>query len=208
MQRAGVSQTGWNARCGLLLILRRLRTFFQRLAVPDPAFAGVAGEFEILREFERVDGTGIFAEAAEHAAAQVVGEVGEFLAAGLLVARAGDHDQIFRAGQRAQVAGDAHGLVGVRIDVEPGRAAIALGHLRPLHGILLGIDFLGILIAEGDLQSLQKVDKKNFAEQAWHAHIGVSISPGSGRLPVIQSSPWGHDSGTKLGRTSVAAFRT
>src|SRR5579863_10738800 len=36
----------------LPLILRRLRTFFQRLAVPDPAFAGVAGEFEILRQFE------------------------------------------------------------------------------------------------------------------------------------------------------------
>src|ERR1700722_3842065 len=53
----------------LLFILRGLRTFFQRLAIPDPAFAGVAGEFKILREFESVDGTGVFAEATEHAAA-------------------------------------------------------------------------------------------------------------------------------------------
>src|SRR6202035_6191165 len=83
-------------------VLRRLRTLLQRFAVPDPAFAGVAGEFEVLGEFEGVDGTSVFAEAAEHAAAQVVGEVGEFLAAGVLVARAGDHDQVLRAGEGAK----------------------------------------------------------------------------------------------------------
>jgi len=53
----------------LLFIQRGLRTFFERLAVPDPAFAGVAGEFEILGKFEGVDGTGVFAKPAEHAAA-------------------------------------------------------------------------------------------------------------------------------------------
>src|SRR5712691_6277748 len=101
----------------LLPVWRGLRTLFQRLAIPDPAFASIAGKFEILRTFERVDGTGVFAETAEHAAAQVVGEVGELLAAGVFVARARDHDQILRAGQRTQVARNAHGLVGTWIDV-------------------------------------------------------------------------------------------
>src|SRR5260370_36162397 len=62
---------------------RGLRTFFQRLAIPDPAFASIAGEFEILRKFERVDGTGVRAEAAKHAAAQGGGELSERPAAGL-----------------------------------------------------------------------------------------------------------------------------
>lgn len=52
-----------------LFIESWLRTFFQRLTIPDPTFASVAGEFEILREFERVDWTSIFAQATEHAAA-------------------------------------------------------------------------------------------------------------------------------------------
>src|ERR1051326_403554 len=51
----------------LALILSWLRTFFQRLAIPYPAFAGETREFEILREFEGIDGAGVFAEAAEHA---------------------------------------------------------------------------------------------------------------------------------------------
>jgi hypothetical protein len=162
----------------LLLVLRRLRTFFQRLAIPDPAFASVAGEFEILREFEGIDGTSVLAEATEHAAAQVVGEVGQFLAAGLLVARARYHDQIFRASQRAQVTGDTHGLVGIGINIQPRRAPVPLRHLRPLQGILLGIDLLGILVAERDLQPLKQVDQKNFAEQALHSHDDASISLG------------------------------
>jgi len=148
----------------LFFVQRGLRTFFQCLAIPDPAFARIASEFEILSEFERVHRAGIFTEAAEHAAAQVVGEIRQLLAAGLLVAGAGDYDQILRAGQRAQIAGDAHGLVGIGVDVKPRRAAIALGHLRPLQRILLGIDLLGILIAEGNFQSLQKIDEEDFAQ--------------------------------------------
>src|ERR1700722_2291950 len=160
----------------LLFILRGLRTLFQRFAVPDPALAGVAGEFEILGEFEGVDGAGVFAEAAEHAAAKIVGEVGELLAAGVLVAGAGDDDEIFRAGHGAQVAGNAHGLVGIGVDVEARGAAITLGDLRTLQRILLGIDLLGILIKEGDLQTLKEIDEEDFAQQARHAHDGVRIS--------------------------------
>jgi hypothetical protein len=171
----------------LLLVLRRLRTFFQGLAVPDPAFSGVAGEFEILREFEGIDGACVFAEAAEHAAAQIIGKVGKFFAAGLFVARARYHDQILRTGQRAQIAGDAHGLVGIGIHIQPRRATVTLGHLRPLHGILLGIDFLGILIAEGNLQPLKQVDEKNFAEQVLHSHDEASISLARYGLPVAVS---------------------
>src|SRR2546430_471529 len=58
----------------LLTIQRRLGAFFQCLAIPDPALARIAGEFEILRKFECVYRTGILAQSAEHAAAQVVGE--------------------------------------------------------------------------------------------------------------------------------------
>src|SRR6266851_3575615 len=169
-------------RAELLTVLRGLRAFFKRLAVPDPTLAGVAGELEILRQFESVDRTGVLAQAAEHAAAQVVGEIGKFLAAGLLVALARDHDQIFGTSQRTQIAGNAHGLIRVGVHVEARCAAITLGHLRPFQRILLGIDFLGILIAERNLQSLKQIDQEDFAEQAWHPHIGVSI-------PLTRESP-------------------
>src|ERR1700676_789273 len=58
-----------NGRVRLLPVLRGLRTFFQCLAIPDPSFASVAGKFEILRKFERIHGTRIFAKPAEQAAA-------------------------------------------------------------------------------------------------------------------------------------------
>ena len=131
-------------------------------AVPDHAFAAVVRKFEILGQLERVDRTSVFAQAAEHAAAQVVGKVREFFAAGLFIALAGDHDQVFGTSQCAQVAGNAERLVGVRIHVQPRRAAITFGDLRPLQRILLGIDFLGILIPEGHVQSLDQVHQKHF----------------------------------------------
>src|SRR5207244_6238046 len=57
----------------LLAVLRRLGAFFECLAVPDPALAGITREFKILGELEGIDGTGIFAQAAEHAAARAAG---------------------------------------------------------------------------------------------------------------------------------------
>ena len=71
-----------------------LRTALQRLEVPDHAFAIVAGELEILSEFEGIGGAGIFTEAAEHAAAQVVGKLDQLFAPGLFIALAGDDDQV------------------------------------------------------------------------------------------------------------------
>jgi hypothetical protein len=158
----------------LFLIQGWLRTFFQRFAIPDPAFARVAGELEILREFERIDRTGIFAEAAEHAAAQVVGKICKLLAASLLIARTGYDDQILRARHGAEIAGNAHGLVGIDINVEPRRATKALGDLGPLHRILLGVDFLGILITKSDLHPLQQVEEENLAQQIGYRHNGVA----------------------------------
>jgi hypothetical protein len=60
---------------GLLLSVHGgLRTLLERLEVPDHAFASVVRELEILGEFKGVGRASIFAEAAEHATAQVVGE--------------------------------------------------------------------------------------------------------------------------------------
>jgi len=41
---------------------------------------------------------------------------------------------------------------------------------------LLGIDFLGMLVKEGDFQSLEQINEKNLAEQVRHRHNGVRIS--------------------------------
>src|SRR3981189_2306948 len=94
----------------LLSVHGGLRTLLQRLQVPDHAFARVVRELEILCEFKRVGRTSIFAQAAEHTTAQVVGEFQELFAPGFFVALAGYNNQIFRAGHRAQVAGNAQSL--------------------------------------------------------------------------------------------------
>ena len=159
----------------LAFVLRRLRALFQRLAVPYPSLARVAGELEILGEFQRIRRARILAQPAEHAAAQIVGKVGEFLAAGLFVSFARNHDQMLGTRQRAQITRDAHGLVRVRVHVEPWRTSVTLGYLRPLQWILLGVNLFGILVAEGDLQPLKQVYQKDFPEQVWHAHNAVSI---------------------------------
>src|SRR5208283_1404515 len=161
----------------LLFIDGGLRTFFERLAVPDHALAAEGGEFEILGKFEGVGRAGIFAQAAEHAAAQVVGKVDKLFAARLFIALAGDNDQVFRTSQSAQVTGNTEGLVGVWIDVQPRRASITLGYLRALQRILLGIDFLGILIAERHAESLNQVHHENFPEDAGDSHNPTRITP-------------------------------
>jgi hypothetical protein len=156
---------------GLFSVLRGLWTFFQGRAIPDPALTRVAGQLEVLRQFQSVGWTRVFAESAEHAATQVVGEVGEFLAARFLIALARDHDQVFRTCQCTEVTSYAHRLISIRIDVQTRGPAITLSDLRPFERVLLGIDFPGILIAESDLQPLQKINQEHFAEQAWYPHM-------------------------------------
>jgi len=141
----------------LLLVLRGLGPFFQQLAIPDGAFPGVVGQLEILRQFQSVRRTGVLAKPAEHAAAQVVSESGEFLAAGFLVSFTGNDDQMLRACQSAEVAGDTHGLVRVGIHVEPWRSAIAFCHLWSLQRILLGVDLFGVLVTKSYAQALHQV---------------------------------------------------
>lgn len=133
---------------------------FETVAIPDGAFACEVSHFEVLGEFESVDGTGIFAQAAEHAAGCIVGEVGEDLAASGVIALPADDDEVFRAGQCAKIATDAKSFAGFGIVVEARRATIALGDHGPLERVLLGDDVLGILGAEGYRKAFQKIDLK------------------------------------------------
>ena len=77
--------------------MRGCGSSFQAMAIPNRAFAAVAGHFEILRQFQAIRGAGIFAQAAEHAARSIVRESGKNLAAGSIVAQPTHDDQIFRA---------------------------------------------------------------------------------------------------------------
>ena len=160
----------------LLSVHGGLRTLLERLEVPDHAFTRVVRELEILGEFKGVGRTSIFAQAAEHTPAQVVGEFQELFAAGFFVALAGNNNQIFRAGHRAQVAGNAESLVGIRIDVQPRRSSVSLGYLRPLQRILLSINFLGMLISERHAKSLDQVDQKHLPQDVGDSHTSLSIT--------------------------------
>src|SRR3989338_3459401 len=151
--------------------------FFEQVAVPDGALAGVVGELEILRELEGVGGAGVFAAAAEHAARQIVGKVGEHLAAALVVAGPADDDQVLRAGECAEVAGDAEGFAGLGIVVEAGGAAVALGHHGALLGVLLGVAGARALVAEGPPQARQEVNQEQPLERFLRVHRPARTSP-------------------------------
>ena len=51
-------------------VMRRSGAFFEAMAVPDRAFAGVGGHLEVLGEFEAIGGAGVLAQSAEHAAGE------------------------------------------------------------------------------------------------------------------------------------------
>src|SRR5260370_23727647 len=169
---------------GLLSAHGRLRTLFQRLEGPDHAFAGVVRELEILGKFERIGRASIFAQTAEHATAQVVGEFYELFAAGFFIALAGNNDQVFRAGHRAQVGGNRESLVGIGVDVQPRRASVALGYLRPLQRILLGVDFLGMLISERHAKSLHQVHQKHLPQEVGDSHNTHRITLTGNSVPA------------------------
>ena len=160
----------------LLLIRGRLWTLFERLAIPDHALASVIREFKILGEFESIGWARIFAEAAKHATAKIVGKVHKLFAACLFIALAGYNDQILGADQRAQIAGNAQTFVGVGVDVQPGRASVAFVYLWPFQGILLGVDFLRILIPEGHAESLDEVHQEYFPQDGSDSHCTHRIT--------------------------------
>ena len=168
----------------LFSILRRLRAFFEHLAVPDRAFASIARQLEILGQLKRVRGTRVFAQTAEHAPGKVVGELGQFLPPRFRVADAVHDDQLLGAGHRAEVAGDAKRFVGLGVFVEPRRAAIALRYPRPLQRILLGINLLRMLVAKRDAKALDQVPHQNFSQQAGHFHIRLRITGFTGDVTI------------------------
>src|SRR5215471_12476593 len=131
-----------------LLVLRRYRSLLKHLSVPDATFACVARQLEVLGQLKSIHRTGVLTEPTEHAAREVVGERRQVLATGLLVPHAGYHNQVFRAGQRAKIAGDAKRFIGVGIDIESWRTPIAFGYFGPLRRILLSVDVFGTLIPE------------------------------------------------------------
>ena len=144
-------------RRSLARVSRGRGTFFQAVPVPDCALARVGCHLEVLRELEAIGRASVLAQPAKHAARSVVGEVGQHLAASRVIAMPADDDQIFRAGQRAQVAGDAKRLARLRIHVQARRAAVPFRDHRALQRILLGIDILRILRPKSQNQSLPEI---------------------------------------------------
>ena len=130
------------------------------MPVPDRALAGVGCHLEVLREFEAVGRASVLAEPAEHAARSVVGEIGQHFAARRVITMPTDNYQIFRAGQRAQVARDAKRLARFRIHVQARRAAVSLRDHRALQRILLRINVLRILRPESQDHALPEIRKE------------------------------------------------
>ncbi len=90
-----------------------------------------------------------------------------------------------RAGLCTKITGDAKGVPGLRIIVEARRPAVALRHVGPLFGILLGVGGAGSLIGKGQHQPLDKVHQKYFSNEFAERNHGVlstdvSLSTGSG----------------------------
>ena len=83
----------------------------------------------------------------------------------MLVPYAGHHNQVFRTGQRAKIAGDAKSFISLGINVEPGRPPIAFRYFGPFGWVVFGVDVFGALMAKCNPQALEQVDQtvlKNF----------------------------------------------
>src|SRR5260370_1070527 len=117
-----VSLAGVTCRCGSL---------FEAVTIPNRAFAGEVGHFEILCQFQRIHGASIFAKAAEHAPRSIIGEVRQHFPTGGVVTLPAHYNQVLGAGQRAQIAANTQRFAGLWIVIQPWRAAIALRHHRP-----------------------------------------------------------------------------
>ncbi len=139
--------------------LHRTGTLFEHLAIPNEALAGEGSELEILGQFESVDRASVFAEAAEHAARQIVREMGEDFVLGVGIALTTDDDQVFGASFGAKVAHDAKSFVGLGVDVEAGCAAITLGDMRPIGWILFSCDLAWALLTEGEPQAAEDIEE-------------------------------------------------
>src|SRR4029077_7276832 len=101
--------------------------FLEPVTIPDRAFPAVVGHLKVLCQFQCVGWTGVFTQTAKHAARSVIGERGQNLSPRRVVSLPAHHNQVLRAGQRAQVARDAQRFPGLRIFVQPRRSAKAFG---------------------------------------------------------------------------------
>jgi hypothetical protein len=152
----------------LARVMRRGRANFQTVPVPDGAFAAETGHLEILRQFQAISWAGVFAQTAEHAARSVIRKCSQNFAPCGVVPQPSHHNQIFRACQRAQIAGNAKRFAGFGIDVQSRRPAIPLGHHRPLLRILLGGNVLRSLVTERDPHALEQVHQEDASQQFSH----------------------------------------
>src|SRR5260370_18676261 len=121
--------------------------------------------------------TRVLAQPAEHASGSVIRKGSEHLAPRGIVTFPTHHNQILRAGQRAEIAANAQRLARLRIVVQPRRATIAFRHHRPFQWILFGDNILGILRPKGDRKPLQKIHLKQAREEFTHGRSLFLPSP-------------------------------
>src|SRR6266481_4010351 len=145
---------------------------FEAVTIPDRAFAREVGHFEILRQFQRIYGASIFAESAEHASRSIIGESRQHFPSRGVVTLPAYHDQVLRAGQRAQIAANTQRLVRLRIIVEPRRPAIPLRH-----------HVLRMLRSKRDREAFQKIHLKQALQEFPHAPSLFLPSP------IVKQSP-------------------
>ena len=141
---------------------------FETMPIPNGAFPCVIGHLEILGEFEAIGWAGVFAQAAEHAARCVIGKRGEDFAARGIIAKPAHDNQIFRARERAQVAGDTQRFARFWIHVQARRTSVTFGDHGALQRILLGVNILGRLITERQPHPLEQVHKEETAQKVFH----------------------------------------
>jgi hypothetical protein len=131
--------------------------FFEPVAVPYRTFAAIISHLEILSELQRVGGTSIFAQSAEHAARGVVGEKRQNFSPCGVVSLPANHDQVFRARERAQIACDTQRLSGFWVLVQARRTTVTFRHHGAFERVLLGVNVARKLRPERDAHTLQKI---------------------------------------------------
>src|ERR1035441_9927640 len=145
----------------------------QRRLIQHHALTAVERHLVILAQLQGVGGASLGAQAAEHAAAQVVSPRDDFFALGRGIALALHHDELLGTGQRAQVANDAQRLAGIRIRVQARLPAETLEDHRALQRILLSNCLTGRLIVERNLEALYQINQENLAKQRIQLHCST-----------------------------------
>src|SRR5579862_2757521 len=147
------------------------RSDLKTMPIPDSTFAGVIGHLEILGQFETIGGASVFTQAAEHAARSVVSERGENFAASGIVAKPADDDEVFRARESAEVAGNTQRFASLWIHIQARRASVTFGDHGTLERILLGVNILGRLITKRQPHPLEQIHKEEAAQEVFHRFV-------------------------------------